>query len=78
MTHTDDQSAGSLYRGVRIEKRCTGVEAREGQYVRLYCWVAQTDNWVVMTSSLAAIRAAIDAHLDGHSDQPPQSPDVAA
>lgn len=64
MTQADDQSAESMYRGVMIERRHrSGV--RDGQPIDFFSWIARSDNWIVICSSLEELRAAIDGHLGG-------------
>lgn len=70
MSHADDQCTWCTYRGVRIEKRCTAIEMRNGLTVRIYSWVAQGEYWVVMASSADRARTEIDAHLDRASPSP--------
>jgi hypothetical protein len=63
MTQSDDRTEESLYRGVTIEMRHrTGI--RDGQQIDYCSWVARSDTWIVIASSIEELREAIDGYLD--------------
>jgi hypothetical protein len=61
-----EHMAESLYRGIKIERRCYGSEMRDGQQVPVYSWVAQAGSWTAICPSPDDVKLTIDAHLDGN------------